>query len=306
MIKDLKIGTTINTDLLIASVAQAKTKAGKPYETIVFSDSTGRISGKLWDLVKATVPREAGKVVHVIGSVSEYEGNLQLTIDSVSQQISAKTPLDFCMHSLRPIEKMKEELLSWVDSIEDDEYRQLTSTILARFSEQFLSGSAAKSLHHATVGGLVQHTLETVVCADGMTKAFSGVNHSLVVAAALLHDIGKVQELEPFPKNIYTPVGSLMGHLVIGAETVDKIGAELGTSEEKLLLLKHCVLAHHGSKEFGSPVLPAIPEAIIVSMADNTSARVQHYFEETESLEPGQLAGSMDWMLGTALYKPTI
>ena len=143
-------------------------------------------------------------------------------------------------------------------------------------AKTFANHSAAKAVHHGFIGGLLEHTVSVTRLCDYIAKNYPVVNRDLLLTAAMFHDVGKVQELSTFPENDYTDAGQLLGHIYIGAELVGKLASEIPGFPEKLKHeLMHCILAHHGELEFGSPKKPALVEALALSMADNLDAKLE-------------------------------
>ncbi len=160
------------------------------------------------------------------------------------------------------------------------------------FIETFRKSSAAKTVHHGFVGGLLQHTLAVTRLCKFYTKAYSILDHDLLISAALLHDIGKVRELSKFPENDYTDDGQLLGHIYMGAEMVAEHAADIDGFPAKLLSeLQHCILAHHGELEFGSPKTPELIEAYALHLADNTDAKIETFTEAVKDKEEGKWLG---------------
>ena len=183
----------------------------------------------------------------------------------------------------RDIEEMYQELLALIGSVKHPYLKRLLESFFvddADFIKRFRFHSAAKSVHHGFVGGLLEHTLSVAKNCDYFSKAYPMLKRDLLLAAAMFHDIGKMEELSVFPENDYTDAGQLLGHIVIG---IEQIGARMreipgfpkGLGNE----LKHCILAHHGELEYGSPKKPAIAEALALSFADNLDAKMETFRE---------------------------
>ena len=169
------------------------------------------------------------------------------------------------------------------------------------FVKAFRQSSAAKTVHHGFVGGLLEHTLGVANLCAYYCKAYPVLDRDLLMAAALCHDIGKTKELSLFPENDYTDEGQLLGHIVMGAEMIaEKARMIKGLSKEMENQLKHCILAHHGEYEFGSPKKPALIEAVALNFADNTDAKLQIF---TEILKGAQ---NDDWLGFNRLFESNV
>lgn len=259
----------------------AMTKNGKSYENVILQDKTGVIDAKIWD------PNSQGiedfdmlDYIDVVGDVTSFQGALQVSIKRVRKAREGEyIEEDYLPVSERNIDEMYEELLTYVHKIENPYLKQLTDSYFVEneaFIKAFKGHSAAKSVHHGFVGGLLEHTLSVTKNCDYFAATYPILNRDLIVSAAIFHDIGKLEELSTFPENDYTDEGQLLGHIMIGAEMVgERIrtipGFPKGTANE----LKHCILAHHGELEYGSPKKPALAEALALSFADNIDAKME-------------------------------
>jgi len=194
---------------------------------------------------------------------------------------------DYLPVSSKDIKIMYQELTALVQSFQNPYLKKLASSYFLEdkaFVKKFCFHSAAKSVHHGFVGGLLEHTLSVMKLCDFYTKSYPALNRDLLLTAALFHDIGKVQELSAFPENDYTDDGQLLGHIVIGTMMVaDRIKEIPGFPAKTAAELKHCILAHHGELEYGSPKKPALLEALALNFADNTDAKMETMLEVLKS-----------------------
>ena len=179
----------------------------------------------------------------------------------------------------KDVKEMYQELTCFIKSMKNEYLRTLASNYFLENKEAakaFANHSAAKAVHHGFIGGLLEHTVSVTRMCDYIAKNYPVVNRDLLLTAAMFHDVGKIQELSTFPENDYTDAGQLLGHIYIGAELIGKLAAEIPGFPEKLKHeLMHCILAHHGELEFGSPKKPALVEALALSMADNLDAKLE-------------------------------
>lgn len=277
----LREGDNVRSIYLCKSKRSAETRNGKPYDNLVLQDKTGTLDGKVWD------PNSGGiadydemDFVEVFGEVVSYNNNLQLNIKQLRKPFEDEYNVaDYMPTSEKNVDTMYEELLSYVNQIENVYLRQLAEYYFknnAEFVKVFKAHSAAKSVHHSFSGGLLEHTLSIVKFCEYLVNTYPILSKDLLYSAALFHDIGKTKELSVFPENDYTDEGQLLGHIVIGVEMVGEAVRKIDGFPEKLANeLKHCIVAHHGEFEFGSPKKPAIPEAVALHYADATDAKLQ-------------------------------
>ena len=280
-IETLREGERINDVYLCKYKQSAVTKNGKPYENVILQDKTGTIDAKIWE------PNSMGiddfdmmDYIAVVGDVSSFQGALQVSIKRVRKVREGEyDPANYLPVSEYDIEDMYKKLLGFVNEIKNPYLSKVAKHFFVEdveFVKQFKFSSAAKSVHHGFVGGLLEHTLSVLKLCQFYVKQYPILNEDLLYTAALCHDIGKVYELSAFPLNDYTDDGQLLGHIVMGCEMVgEQIRAIEGFPKKLGNELKHCILAHHGELEFGSPKKPALVEAVALNFADNTDAKME-------------------------------
>jgi len=293
-INTLREGETIRTIYLCKGKRSAETRNGKPYDNLILQDKTGTLDGKVWD------PNSSGiadydemDFIEIYGEVTSYNNNLQLNIRQIRKAYEDEYILaDYMPTTDKNVDEMYKELLGYVKKIKNQYLRQLTEYYFVKdekFIKKFKAHSAAKSVHHGFSGGLLEHTLSVVKFCEYMIGAYPILNADLLYTAAMCHDIGKIQELSSFPENDYTDDGQLLGHIVIGVEMVGQVIREIPGFPTKLASeLKHCIVAHHGELEYGSPKKPALAEAVALNFADCTDARMQsltEIFKEKDTTE---------------------
>lgn len=288
-IKEYKEGDKIFDIYLCKHKQSAVTKNGKPYDNLILQDKTGTIDAKVWDPNSAGIAEfDALDYIEVHGDITSFQGALQANIKRIRKcQEGEFDPANYLPVSKFPIEDMYEELLIYIEEIENPYLQKLLKAFFVEdqeFISRFKKSSAAKTVHHGFVGGLLQHTLSVVRLCDYYCKAYPLLKKDLLISAAICHDIGKVREISLFPQNDYTEEGQFLGHIVIGSEMVaEKISKIDGFPVLLARELKHCILAHHGEYEFGSPKKPAIMEAVALSYADNTDAKLETFTEILEN-----------------------
>ena len=288
-INQLKDGDNVIGIYLCKSKNVAQTKNGKDYENVTLTDKTGSISCKIWEPNSMGIGDfDVNDYVEIRGRVQLYNGAIQMSIDRAFKASEGSyDPADYLPVSGRDINEMYEELKKYINSLQSPYYKLLLEKIFIEdeeFIATFKKHSAAKSIHHGFVGGLLQHTLAVTDLCNFYCTQYPTLNRDLLISAALLHDIGKVKELSEFPLNDYTDEGQLLGHIVIGVIMLDeKIREIKGFPKVKADQLKHCILAHHGEYEYGSPKKPAIIEALALNFADNTDAKIEAMKEVLEN-----------------------
>ncbi len=280
-IDTLREGTHISEVYLCKSKQISLTKAGKEYGSLVLQDKTGTVDAKIWDLGNPGIGDfDALDYVRVDADVTMFQNANQLNVRRIRRADKGEySPDDYLPTSSRSIPEMFDELLALKNSVKNQYLRALLDSFFTddrEFVDCFCAHSAAKSVHHGFVGGLLQHTLGVTNLCSYLASAYPVINRDLLITAAMLHDVGKTTELSDFPENDYTDDGQLIGHIVIGAEMVDEhVKAIPGFPDRLAAELKHCILAHHGELEFGSPKKPALIEAVALSHADNLDAKLE-------------------------------
>ena len=271
----------------------AMTKNGKEYGNLVLQDKTGTIDAKIWDLGSPGVGDfETMDYVHVEADITLFQNSNQMNIRRIRRaQEGEYVEADYLPVSKKNIKEMYEELLGCIGTVKNPYLQKLLSIYFVdspAFAKAFQFHSAAKSVHHGFVGGLLEHTLSVAKMCDYYSSCYPQLNRDLLLTAAIFHDIGKTKELSRFPENDYTDDGQLLGHIIIGIEMVGKgIRAIPGFPEVLAVELKHCILAHHGELEYGSPKKPALLEALALNFADNTDAKMETMIEALNAGNPG-------------------
>ena len=274
-------GETIKNVYLCKGKRSAETRNGKPYDNLILQDKTGTLDGKVWDPnSNGIADYDEMDFIEVFGDVISYNNNLQLNIRQIRKAYEDEyVAADYMPTTEKSTDSMFEELIGYVKKIDYDYLRQAVEYYFVNdeaFIKTFVGHSAAKTVHHGFAGGLLEHTLSVVKMCEYMVSAYPILNKDLLYAAAICHDIGKTKALSPFPTNDYTDDGQLLGHIVIGVEMIsDAVRSIPGFPEQLASELKHCIVAHHGELEYGSPKKPALAEALALNFADATDAKMQ-------------------------------
>lgn len=287
-IKELRDGEMISEIYLCKNKVIAKTKAGKTYYSMQLQDKTGIIDAKIWELNNAIAHFEPMNYIRVDAQVVSFNGALQLNVKRVRVADEGEYNVsDYMPCSDKNIDTMYGELLALIDSVQNKYLNALLKKMFVEdkaFVEKFKNHSAAKSIHHGFIGGLLEHSLSVAKLCEYIASNYPAVNHDLLVTAAICHDIGKVDEISSFPENDYTDEGQLVGHIVMGTMMIADIIREIPDFPVKLANeLKHCILSHHGELEYGSPKKPALIEALALAHADNLDAKLQTFTEVIKS-----------------------
>ena len=280
-IESFREGERVSGIYLCKFRQSALTKAGKSYENLIFQDKTGTIDSKIWDPNSLGIDDfDALDYIDVVGDVTSFAGAMQLNIKRVRKAAEDEyDPADYLPVSENSTDDMYSQLRAFIDSVENHYLSALLKKLFVEdevFVKAFEGHSAAKTVHHGFIGGLMEHTLGVTRLCDYMSKVYPVINRDLLITASLLHDIGKTKELSAFPLNDYTDEGQLLGHIYMGAQMINDLANQIPEFPEVLKNeLIHCILSHHGELEYGSPKKPALVEAVALNLADNTDARME-------------------------------
>lgn len=306
-IRDFKEGDRVFDIYLCKHKQAAVTKNGKPYETVVLQDKTGTVDAKVWE------PNNPGiadydtlDYIEVYGEVTNFQGTLQVNVKRIRVCGEGEyNPAEYLPVSSKNIDEMYSEMKSLIQSIKNPYLGQLLDAFFVKdqaFAKAFRNSSAAKTVHHGFVGGLLEHTLSVTKLCDYYCSAYPVLKRDLLLTAAMCHDIGKTKEISPFPENDYTDDGQLLGHIVMGAQMIAEKAAQIpGFPHVLLAELQHCILAHHGKYEYGSPKIPALMEAMALNYADDTDAKLETFKELLENN-----AGETGWMGYNRLFESNV
>lgn len=307
-VKDLQKGLVLsNETFAVKSCESALTKDGKQYFKVTLIDKTGEIKGNVWNDKIPNVEKgafTAGKVVMISGTIEDYRGVLQLNVFSASKVDEAQLD-EFMEASDFNLDDLWNDLQKYIAEIKTPEIKKLLDNVFADkdINRKFRIHPAAEYVHHSFQGGLIEHTVEMLDLAQPMRKYYPEADFDLINAGIILHDIGKLTELEPAGVVVQrTTAGHLIGHLIQSYQLVHDFGKDILT-EKQLMQLEHIVLAHHGQLDYGSPVAPATIEAIIVTSVDQTSSKVR-IFQKVIRKATGTEGDFSEWdrILGTKVY----
>jgi 3'-5' exoribonuclease len=313
--KDIYIADLANFDegklfdgyFLVLTKQQRTTKTNKPYLNLILGDKTGQLEGRVWEPGDPRIARDfdRGDIVKARGSASRFDDRLQMKIDQLRlAQPSEVDKSDLLPSTTYDVAALWRQLLSFVDSLANDDLKLLLTTMLddPAIADAYRQAPAAKQLHHAWLGGLLEHVVSLLTLTDRVAPHYPLLERDLLITGVILHDLGKIRELSWEIGFEYTVEGVLLGHIQIGAALAERAMDSLPNFPPKLkLLVLHLILSHHGKLEFGSPKLPMIPEALVLNFLDDLDAKmqaVQGEFEKSirEGKGPGELTGKV-WAL---------
>jgi 3'-5' exoribonuclease len=306
-IQELRENDFIKNEIYLCKSKQVLTgKSGKSYVSLMLQDKTGTIDAKIWDFGSEIEQYDTMDFVHIDARVTSFQDALQLNISKIYKAREGEYyPEDYFPVTTKDVEAMYREIKDYIAAIKEPNLKALAEDFFienTEFVKKFKNHSAAKSVHHGFVGGLLEHTLSVVKLCEYYTTSYPILNRDLLITAALFHDIGKLDELSSFPENDYTNDGQLLGHIFIGANKVSSQIKNMSKFPPKLANeLIHCILAHHGELEYGSPKKPATAEAMALHFADNTDAKLQSMTELLGSGDP-----KVEWMGYQRLFESNI
>jgi len=296
----LEEGRVFDGFFLVLLKQQRTTKNNKPYLNLMLGDKTGQLEGRVWDPGDPRIARdvERGDVVKVRGSVSRFDDRLQMKVEQMRRATEGEADrMDLLPATTLDVGALWRELMGFVESFKDAHLKQLVLTLLSdpELARAYREAPAARQLHHAWLGGLLEHVVSLLKLSDRVAPHYPILHRDLLLTGVILHDIGKVQELAWSAGFEYTVEGTLLGHIQMGIAMVEKAMEKLPDFPPRLkVLVEHMILSHHGKLEFGSPKLPMIPEALVLNFVDDLDAKMQAIASEFEkSAREGKAANEL-------------
>ena len=283
-VKDIKPGEKVNELFLVTEKNLAFSQKGTPYLNVRLKDKTGEVDGKIWEnAIGWDKLFSKGDVIKAQGGAVSFRSTVQLSITGIMKvEDSAIDIAEYLPVAKGDIDAMFDDLMAFVEQIETSCLRELLRLFFdeGEVAKLFKQAPAAKSFHHVYIGGLLEHTLSVIRLLDQVTKHYRGINRDLLITGGILHDIGKIYEYKYERMFDYSDEGRLIGHIVIGLEMLDaRISTVEGFPTQLAMELRHLILSHHGTQEFGSPKRPKTPEALIVHFIDDLDAKVNAFQE---------------------------
>jgi 3'-5' exoribonuclease len=300
-------GKLFDSFFLVLAKQQRTTKNNKPYLNLILGDKTGQLEGRVWELSDPRIARdfERGDIVKARGSASRFDDRLQMKIDQLRKAAPGEADkTDLLPATTSDVDDLWRQLMGCVESFTEPHLKLLLTTLLndPQLAQAYREAPAARQLHHAWLGGLLEHVVSLLKLADRVVPNYPMLHRDLLLTGVILHDIGKLRELSWEVGFEYTVEGTLLGHIQMGIELVEKTIDSLPDFPPRLrTLVLHMILSHHGKLEFGSPKLPMIPEALVLNFVDDLDAKMQAMaseFEKSarEGKAPDELTGKV-WSL---------
>jgi 3'-5' exoribonuclease len=303
-VSDIRPGVRFDGWLLVKEAQTRATANGKKFLDASLVDRTGSIPAKWWDF--SGEPPAPGTVVRVRGIGNDYNGHLQLRVDALdpARPEDGQSAADYVPAAPETPKSMLAEIAATAAALRDRSLRGIVEKLLEEANEggRLLAAPAAKTMHHAEVGGLLHHTVTILRAAKALAAVYPALDKDLLYAGVIAHDLGKLDEMQVGPVGLvedYTRDGRLVGHIVRGVVNVERAAAACGAARERATLLQHLVLSHHGQAEFGSPVPPKCPEAEVLSLLDRLDAKLFQMFAALRGVEPGAFSAPV-WGLDKA------
>ncbi len=306
MISEFKDGDRISGQFLVSNSAKCLNNAGAAYMNLELKDSSGNINAKKWDASESDESLfSIGSVVYIEGDVLKYKESLQLKVSSAKPVDNNDIDIaKFVKAPPVPKEELVKRFFAYVDSIQNEDCKKILDYLIKRLSPKLLDHPAAVSVHHDYASGLLMHTVSMADVADFLCKYYPNINRDILISGILLHDMGKTIELEGPIVFKYSIEGKLLGHISIMVSEIRRAAEGLKITSEVPLLLEHMVLSHHGSPEFGSPVLPLTREALLLSLIDNMDSKMVIVDKALENVNPGEFSTKVFPLDNRTLYKP--
>ena len=312
-IKDLRKDQEVVEFFMVKACAVKTGSNGKQYLDITLGDKTGELSGKKWDVSDGEYPAlveiKEKEIVKVKAVITEWAGQLQFRVQRIRKANDQDGMVigDFVKAAPEDPQEMYDYIFGAASALKDEELRALALRILTENRERLLYYPAASKNHHAQLGGLLYHTKRMLMTGQRVCEVYTNLNPDLVLIGVILHDMEKLNEIEADVDGIasgYSFEGQMLGHLIQGVKTVDRMALEMGMDREKALMLEHMILAHHYEPEFGSPKKPLFPEAEVLHYLDILDARMFDMQTALEATQPGEFSDRVWTLDNRKLYKP--
>jgi len=307
-IDQIKAGDAVEDVFVLSEKIISQKRDGKNYLNVTLADRTGTIKGVVWDQADQVADRvTSGMVVRVHGTIGEYKGALQFVIKKmIACEAAQIDPGDFVPKTIHNIDAMFDRLISLTQEIKTDCLASLLDAFWRDepLVEKFKTAPAAKRMHHAYIGGLLEHTLSMAILVDRIAGHYAGVDMDLLLTGVILHDLGKIHEFDYRFTIDYSDAGRLLSHIVIGLQLLDeKLRSIQNFPEETANLLKHMIISHHGVREYGSPEPPKTLEAVLLNYIDEIDSKVNGIRDFMASEDPNETWTSYHRVLERHFYK---
>lgn len=312
-IGQLRTDDEIQDFFMVKAIAIKIGSNKKQYLDMVVADNSGELTAKKWDVADAELPTlneiAEGDIIKLKGNVTEWNGMRQLRVLKLRKAVPEDNAelMDFIKAAPEKAEDMYDFIRKAAETMQDEELRKLCLRVLTDNKEKLMYYPAAAKNHHAMLSGLLYHMKRMLMTAERICEVYPNLNRDLVVAGVILHDMEKLNEIEADTMGMasgYSFEGQLLGHLVQGIKTVEKLAEELGIGAEKKIMLEHMILSHHYEPDFGSPKKPLFPEAEILHYLDMIDARMYDMQEALDATFPGEFSDRVWTLDNRRLYKP--
>ncbi len=308
-IEELEVGDNIMSFYIIKALNIKTSKANKPYFDITLADKTGEINAKYWNVESNQINVfKTGHLVKILGTVTLFNNKLQLKITQIrlTKDNDNVNIIDYVPSAPYTPEIMLDEINEFIDSIKNDDMRNIVKYIYEKYKIPLMTAPAAKANHHSIRSGLLYHVLGMLRLGRAISSVHTFLNTDLIYTGILLHDIEKINEMDSDEFGVvssYTAQGQLLGHIVMGIKTVENAAKEVGADDEISLMIQHMILSHHYEPEFGSPVKPMFPEAEILHYIDMIDARMYDMKNIYRNLNEGEFSDPILLLDRRRLYK---
>ncbi len=312
-IKDLRKDQEVTEFFMAKTIAIKVGANGKQYLDITLCDKTGDITGKKWDVSDSEYPTlvaiQEKSIVKIKGIVTEWAGQLQLRVQRirVANEQDGQQMMDFVKAAPEDTQGMYDYIMNVVNNMEDEYLKKLCTKLMVDNREKLLYYPAAQKNHHAQLGGLLYHMKRMLMTGERVCEVYTNLNKDMVCTGVIIHDMEKLNEIMSGPDGIatgYSFEGQMLGHIIQGVKSIDKLTLELDFPREKAIMLEHMILAHHYEPEFGSPKRPLFPEAEVLHYLDILDARMFDMHAALESTEAGEFSDRVWTLDNRKLYKP--
>lgn len=311
-ISDIKTNQEIVSYFIVKTVAVKVGSNKKAYLDLLLADSTGEISAKKWDIADEELPGlekiKEGSIIKVKAIVTEWNGMKQLRVSRI-RQTSAEDNIqmkDYIKAAPEDAAAMYDYIYGKAADFKDEELKAICLKQLTDNKDRLMYYPAAQKNHHAEMSGLLYHIKRMLMMGEKACEVYTNLNKELVMAGVILHDMEKLNEIEANELGIasgYSFEGKMLGHLVLGVRTIDRLAVELGISREKAVMLEHMMLSHHYEPEFGSPKKPLFPEAEMLHYLDMIDAKMFDMQEAVEKTEPGEFSDKVWTLDNRTIYR---
>lgn len=312
-IANIRTAQEVTDFFMVKSIAVKIGANKKQYLDLMLGDKTGEISGKKWDVSDEELPSlskiKEGDIIKIRAAVTEWNGLKQFRVMRIRQR-ATNDPVDisdFIKAAPEKPEEMYAYILEKAENFQDEDLKKLCVKMLTENKEKLMYYPAAQKNHHAEMAGLLYHIKRMLMNGERMCLVYTMLNQDLVLAGVILHDMEKLNEIESNELGIssgYSFEGQMLGHLIQGVKTLDRLTTELNFPKEKAIMLEHMILSHHYEPEFGSPKKPLFPEAEILHYLDIIDARMYDMQDALDKTDPGEFSERVWTLDNRRLYKP--